>query len=444
MIFALGFYIIGFVLCLFKPFWGLMAMIMSVLIRFQDRMPSVVAIQPFTLLFLGLVIGFYLNRSKLSQQKWAQDKLLVFMFFLSVFSLVMLARGELIHESWLYINAIGFYFFASRLIQTPKQFIITFLVISGCVAFMASEAINSVMILGEVSPHIDSRNGRWQGLGYYANPNEFGQLMIVCIPLLYAIIRMRINLLLSILSIAMIALMLYIVAKTNSRTVMVVFGMMVVMTFVLHSSGKLAKKIVVAGIVTVMLVTVISFVPGSVQDRLSSIQNAGQDASFQGRTRSWGYGFDMVTWYPFTGVGKGQWSEYHGLMPHNSYIQIMAENGPLVLVLFLWVIISTLLDFRPFFKSINKKPPKILVPEETFSFRIAKVQQESVIANKETKTIAIGVLVMLLGWLLYIFFGNQAYSIWTYFYIGLAAACRNLLFKDAETKSEPDENMQTN
>ena len=115
--------------------------------------------------------------------------------------------------------------------------------------------------------------------------------------------------------------------KTESRTVMVTLALMFVGTFMLRGGGNIAKKAIIGGVMTVVMLVALTFMPGPTQERMSTVLDAGNDESFQGRTRSWDHGFAMLSWYPITGVGKGQWIEYHGLMPHNSYVQVMAELG---------------------------------------------------------------------------------------------------------------------
>ena len=57
MIYAYIFYFLSFFASIINPFWGLVGLIISIFIRFQDRFPGIVAIKPFSLLFLGMIIG---------------------------------------------------------------------------------------------------------------------------------------------------------------------------------------------------------------------------------------------------------------------------------------------------------------------------------------------------------------------------------------------------
>jgi len=456
MTFAYFFYFASFVTSIFNPFYGLVALIFSVLIRFQDRFPDIAAIKPFSLLFVGLIIGCIVNKDKLSQHVWKQDKLLIWMLVVSILGLIVMEPGEIISETWEFVSSLAFYYFATRIMQTTRQFAILFAVMSCCIVFMGYEAIVDVAANPETSIFIDQRNGRWQGLGYYQNANEFGQLMITTLPFLFAALLMRSSIIIKLISILFIGLLIFVVGKTGSRTVMVLLGMMVVLTFILRGSGNIIKKGITGGILGMLLLFALSFAPGPIQERLESILEAGSDKSFQGRTRAWGHGFDMISWYPVTGVGKGQWNEYHGLMPHNSYVQIMAELGPVGIFLFLWILRLCFIEFKPFFVETDSDPPdRESISSSSTNKRVelhpifgtpivdASVGLSNEIntdvssdddeqsnlkyepTDMQKKTIIIAIAVVMVAWLVYIFLGNQGYAVWTYFYIGLCSAVRN-------------------
>ena len=445
MAFAYFFYFGGFLLSLINPFWGLVTLIVSVLIRFQDRFPEITAIKPFSLLFLGMILSCIIHKDKLAKQVWKQDNLLLGMLGVSMVGLLLLEPGDIISETWEYISSLAFYYFASRIIQQPRQFMILFAVMSSCIVYMGYEAIVDVALNPETSIFIDVRNGRWQGLGYYANANEFGQLMITTIPFLLAALLMKNNLLIKLGAIAYLAILIFVVGKTGSRTVMVLLGLMVVLNFVLRGGGNIIKKSIVGGIFGAVLLVGLSFAPGPIQDRLGTILDAGSDSSFQGRTRAWGHGFDMLSWYPVTGVGKGQWMEYHGLMPHNSYVQIMAELGPIGIFLFIWILRLSFREFLPYFKEDHPPPDgmsegaeterKIVHPIWGETTEKVPPKEKAKPISKELKSVVIAVAIVFVAWLIYIFLGNQGYAIWTYFYIGLCAAVRNLIGSDDESSN---------
>lgn len=454
MAFAFSYYIISFIVSLINPFWGLVGFVCSLLLRFQDHYPEVAVIKPFTLLLFGLILSCIINSQKLATRKWEQDKKITILLVISIFGLLVMAPSALIGETYLFICSISMYYFATRILQTPTQFLILFLSMGVSIAYLAITAIEAVALDPANPVYIDLSTNRWQGVGYYANSNEFGQLMITTVPFLYAAILVRKSMILTAVAVALMIPMIYVMAKCESRTVMITLGLMTVGTFMLRGNGNLIKKAMVGAALSGVLIASLSFIPGPLQDRLNTVRDANNDESFQGRTRAWGYGFDMVSWYPVTGVGKGQWGEYHGLAPHNSYVQVMAELGLPGIWVFLLIIWLSFKQFKPILSptappdpikntasNVFDDPPTHGddVAETYYDDTLSPVKatiedQEKPITNFE-KTIAIATFVTFCGWLLYIFLGNQGYSVWTYFYIGLCAATGNFLPQDETPKN---------
>lgn len=448
MIIAFGFYITSFIVSLISPFWGLVGFVCSLLLRFQDHYPQVSVIKPFTLLLLGMLLSCLINKDKLATTNWLQDKLLLSLLVISIIGLALLARGELFGETYLFLCSLSLYYFASRILKTPKDILILFTAMAMSITYIGYIAIEDIALNESLSIYIDPRSGRWQGLGYYENSNEFGQLMITTIPFLLATLLASKSNILKLLSIAMMSVMLFVMVKCASRTVMVTLALMVVGTFMLRGKGNIIRKLAVGGTMSVLMLGVLTFMPGPIQERMGTVLDAGNDESFQGRTRSWSYGFDMLSWYPVTGVGKGQWIEYHGLMPHNSYVQIMAELGIFGIIIFLWILIRSYSQFSPILSNKYATGPPDNSKQESTLFDSDDIeeinnQQEDLfqlnqvtsdpkkteidVIDNYSKTVGIAVLITFTAWLVYIFLGNQGYSVWTYFYIGLCAAVQNFL-----------------
>jgi Lipid A core - O-antigen ligase and related enzymes len=394
-----------------------------------------------------MILSCIIHKDKLSKIVWKQDKLVLSIFLISIFGLLIMSPGNLAHETYLFICSIAIYFFSSRILQTPTQILWLFFSLATCVAYLGNLAIVDIALLPDTTMYIDHATGRWQGVGYYANSNEFGQLMITTIPFLLAAILIRKSIFLSIASMALISIMIFVMIKTESRTVMVTLALMFVGTFMLRGGGNIAKKAIIGGVMTVVMLVALTFMPGPTQERMSTVLDAGNDESFQGRTRSWDHGFAMLSWYPITGVGKGQWIEYHGLMPHNSYVQVMAELGVFGIWIFLWILLLSLKQFSPVLSHPTDSPrgPPVTNNEndEIYTYIdssdvFMNISDEKISDSKQTesssqyfnnteKTVAIATLVTFCGWLLYVFLGNQGYSVWMYFYIGLCAALANFM-----------------
>lgn len=390
-------YPISFVISIVNPRWGFIGLLATILIRPPDRDPSLLGLPGYELLLVGILIGMFLNMQNLAKPDVKQDKLILWIFLLSIFGLLIQSRGDLIDETKDFISAIIIYIFATRLLKTKSDVLTVLFWISAITVGLAIEAMHSY-ITDPDSPFADPFAGRMMGLGYYGNPNEFGKLMCTAIPFFAIFAFTSKSLILRIVTLAGIATMIAAVGFTQSRTCFVVLGIMAVAPLLVSAEKGLITRLIVMSCIAVVMLYIVSILPGPLQERTQSILNFSSDESFQGRTRSWRQGFQMVTWYPFYGVGKGQWSSYHGLAPHNSFVQVMAELGiPGIIVFFMIVWTS-------------------------WRQLVGYVERCGVTADRHMLIVSKGLAASYLGYLFYIFLGNQGYSPWTYFYFGLCAA----------------------
>lgn len=409
-------YPINFVISIVNPRWGFIGLLVTILIRPPDRDPSLVGLPGFELLLAGIVLGMFLNMQRLAKPDVKQDTLILWIFLLSIFGLMIQARGELIDETKDFVSAIIIYIFATRLLNSKSDILTLMFWISAVTVGLAVEAMHS-FLTDPNSPFVDPFAHRMQGLGYYANPNEFGKLMCTAIPFFGIFALTSKSIVVRVIALAGIAAMVAAVGFTESRTCFVVLGIMALAPLLVSAEKGLATRMIIMGCIAIGLVYVISLLPGPLQERTQSIMNFGSDESFQGRVRSWGQGVQMVTWYPFYGVGKGQWSAYHGLAPHNSFVQIMAEMGIPGIIVF------------------------CLIAWTSWRQLTAYVERGRDTSDRQMLAIGKGLAASYLGYLFYIFLGNQGYSPWTYFYFGLCAAFAHVSRERvSETVAQSDPN----
>lgn len=380
-----------------NPRLGFVAVVGNLVLRFQDRVPSLQHFPIFQVFATTLFLGMFFNRSKIVKTQLPTDKSMLIFFGIASVGLLLIAPGMFIKSTFFLLSGMMFYFFATRLIGTEQELRRLTLFVAVCCTILGVEALVAVWDEPEFTPFYlgGGRVRRLQGIGYYSNANEFGMLMIMPIPFLLAVVLGKSSFLAKCTSVAMIGVLVFAMSKTESRTVMVCFTLMLGLMFVLKSGGQTVKKVFVGGVFAVVLVFALSFVPGPIQERLGSIMNYENDASFQGRVRAWDQGWQMVKWYPLTGVGIARWRVYHGLAAHNSYVNVLAETGFIGFYFYLRIIFQAFGMFRG-----------IDSPE----------------VNLRQKLLALSVLSSFSGYLLYIFFGNQSYSSNTYLYLGLCCA----------------------
>lgn len=408
---AYGYILLTMLLCIAKPRLGFVFLVGSVLLRFQDRVEALQSFPMFLALTLCLVLGMFANKHQVVKPQLSIDKPILYFLGFAAFGLLFMSPGTLIRNIYVLWSSMMFYYFATRLIETEDELRRVTLFIALCCTILGVEALVAVWDDPDISAFYGGGGTlkRLQGLGYYGNANELGMLMIMGTPFLFAVVIGQSGLLKRALAGFMLAALILALIKTESRTAMVCFAMMIGIMLIFRSGGNVFKKLIYGGVFGLVLVVGLSFVPGPIQERLGSIANYEEDASFQGRVRSWEHGLDMAVWHPVTGVGMNQWGVYHGLAAHNSYVQVLAETGFIGFFLYLRII---LMAFRQF-KGL-----------------------ESPTLDMRRKLVALSVLSCFSGYLLYIFFGNQSYNVGTFLFFGLCGAVGNVGLRSASAVAD--------
>ena len=404
------FYVVIIALALIRPYLGLVGLIASLLIRFQNRFEAIAAVPTFQIVAIALIIGVILHRDQVNDPRLQLDRLIGWFAGYVFVGVLLMNRLQVIEQMTGLLSSILIYYLVTRLVTSRRQLIGLLLSVLVVTVGLAVESLASYY--GDIeSPFSNPMTGRLQGLGYYANANEFGKLMCTAIPFT-AMFVVRGGLVVRLVAIAAIIAMTVVIGETLSRTCFVTLGVVLASAIVLRGSGRIFKKIAITGIVGVILLFGLTYLPGPLQERAQSITEYSTDKSFQGRVRSWDQGFQMVSWYPVFGVGKGQWGEYHGRSPHNSYVQVLAETGIPGFILFMSVVWVS-------FRSVTR--------------HLLKVSNSKSI---DLYVIGLAIASSYCGYLFYIFLGNQGYSPWTYFYFGLCGVFSFLASAEDSAASE--------
>lgn len=138
-------------------------------------------------------------------------------------------------------------------------------------------------------------------------------------------------------------------------------GLCAVLICLVLKSRRKGLNIVVLIIATVLF---LNFAPQDYKnrfvERVQSIKEYEQDNSAMGRIYAWQAAWRMAQDRPLTGVGfrmfVPMFNYYHWFQPrvaHNSYLQLLAENGFIALTIFLLLLILSFLKLR----NIRKKIP---------------------------------------------------------------------------------------
>lgn len=190
--------------------------------------------------------------------------------------------------------------------------------------------------------------------GMMKDNNDFALAMVMAIPLLFHLGASEKNLLVRKFAWGVAVLTGITVILTHSRGG---FLSMVVACLAIAWRTRRLFRTLLAGLVAAVLF--FQFVPESVLERYATIGEAAEgevvDSSVGARLRAWKIGMRMVEFNPILGVGHKNFRHHYQrhaevLFPgqdlfnhvaHNSYVQIWAENGTPIFLVFLVILLST-------------------------------------------------------------------------------------------------------
>jgi len=163
-----------------------------------------------------------------------------------------------------------------------------------------------------------SEAGEWfyrlRGLGVINDPNDFGQLVVCVIPLVFIFWRPKRMLQNTACVVLPVCVLLYGIFLTHSRGALVALVAVAVVA-ARRRIGTLPSLLVVGGLFAAAIA--LNFTGGR---NISA--SAGED-----RTALWGESLELLKSHPFFGVGFGNLPSYLGLTAHNSVAVCAAELG---------------------------------------------------------------------------------------------------------------------
>ena len=144
------------------------------------------------------------------------------------------------------------------------------------------------------------------------------------------------------------------------------------------------NKLIYPILLTIVAVPALMFMPQSFYDRAATLQNAGDDPSFQGRVQAWHVAYYYARdHFPFgAGFSGTQFSQvYNYYFPgasshaaHSIYFQVLGDHGFMGLAIFLTILFLALLNTQRIRKAARNRP------EFKWAYDLATMIQLSIIA----------------------------------------------------------------
>ena len=248
----------------------------------------------------------------------------------------------------------------------------------------------------------DGGPNRLKGLGMINDPNDFGQVTVCVIPLVFIFWRARKMLWNFAFVLAPVGLLVLGVYLTHSRGALVAL-IAVVVVAARRRIGTLPALLVAGGLFAAAMA--FQFTGG----RAISAE-AGAD-----RTALWGEGLQMLKSHPVFGVGYGNFMQHAENTAHNSVVVCVAELG--IVGLFFWCmfLFPTLRDALVASSSAKVSEAVPMIAEESLFPQPMKTREE--IDKAEINRLGRLMVLSLTGFLVAGWFLSRAY-VMTFFLLG--------------------------
>ncbi len=211
----------------------------------------------------------------------------------------------------------------STSLDTVEQHAISMKVISAITLILAIHGIDqSFTGIGWSGAEL-SQGTRITYVGILSDPNDLALAFVISLPMFeYARTESK-SIISKVFWLAAMLTILYGIFLTNSRGGML--GVLTILLIQLRSKLGTLKMSIVG---TICLIGV-----AMLPTRLNELDATEESAA--DRLGSWYEGLQMLQKYPMFGVGKGNYTEYHHLTAHNSFVLAFAELG--LVGYFLWL-----------------------------------------------------------------------------------------------------------
>lgn len=277
-------------------------------------------------------------------------------------------------------------------------------VFQGARAYLAGD-ISSPLL--QVIPVSDgSVNFRMQGLGFLRDPNEFAQLLVMVLPLLWLRWRQGFHLQNVLFVVFPTAFFVWGVYLTHSRGAVV--GLVVVSMLALKDRMRLGPAIL-GGALAFSILLALDF-------------SGGREISFQAgsdRLALWGDGLHLFMRSPLFGIGFQSFAEQNsGHTAHNTFVVCLAELGIVGYAFWMGLLTFTLSGLNSLITSLKPGPPDLTHSSVGDENRTQDSNSDDADFEKWAKALRIS----LAGFLAAAFFLSRAFVLPLYLILGMAVA----------------------
>lgn len=270
---------------------------------------------PLMLIFLGMAFLLTVIRKDFRYKD---------MPTLALFALVLVMMASTVFNGWAggvvkiardFAPIVMTYLIYANLLTDPVRLRRLCLCIVACTSLMAWHSIGQreTGIGWTGARTVEGNRVTWVGI--FNDPNDLGLMLLVAVPMVIMLMRQARSRLTQLMYLSLAALHVYGVFLTRSRGAMLTLGLLLAVAG--YRRYGLAKSIAAFVLALPAVVVVVS--------GMRAVD--AEEESAAGRIEAWYTGIQLFKDNPFFGVGMNNFTEYHHLTAHNSYILVLAELG---------------------------------------------------------------------------------------------------------------------
>ena len=285
--------------------------------------------------------------------------------FLLLGFVVAIALSHVVHgwlggvlESWRIFlpSAAVFFFIIVNVTSIRKLKIVTLTAVASCM-FVAVEALcgyyagyqGELFVLQNnlYSPHDDviGQLMRIRGAGFLSDPNDFAQILLICLPLAFIAWRRGRPIANFFVVLVPVLILLWTTYLTHSRG-----GLIALAAVALMAARKKLGTPVSAALASVFILGMLAldFTGGR---GISAADGAD-------RLEAWANGLEMFKSAPLFGIGFNGFTDYHEITAHNSFVLCLAELGLLGSTLWVAMLVTTTTNLNRIISGQKKRQSK--------------------------------------------------------------------------------------
>ncbi|NIM19912.1 MAG: hypothetical protein GTO51_06660 [Candidatus Latescibacteria bacterium] len=327
---AIGLYVVSFslIMIIVEPYIGMLNYLLFLYLRPQEFISAFRTI-PVMFLVGGVTLVIMLIRMAMDRKPFAKAPQSFFMFWLFVAIIVsQLAQFYMagaMESANYFLSILFMYTFMVNLITTEKKLRITIYVLIVLTMYLAITGIYQYFT-GEVFGITVLEDRRIRGMGIFNDPNDLALALLIAMPFIVLPLLGKSRGRVKIALIPITASLIYALYLTNSRGGFLGLAALLSVVFFKRYGKKAGAMLTLATLAAILLL-----------GPSRTMEMSAREESAYGRVEAWAAGMDMFKSNMLFGVGIGNYTDYHPLVAHNSFVHCAAELG--LFGLFPWVML---------------------------------------------------------------------------------------------------------